>query len=367
MITGYRINHLIVICLLTINGGGAMALTNLKLVSADHPLILYHGRWDQTDPKNPRHSWPGISLEFSFTGTAIGIRMADAVNYYNVYIDSQLIQILHGKSPELTDYILAENLPDTVHTLKFSKRNASFDQVFSISGFWIDEYANLLKTPDSTRYKIEFLGNSFTAAEGNEATEPEMEWNAKMEVTNIDQGFGPIIAQHLNAQYTTTCRPGIGMACDWQGNREMVLSKRFDRSLMDFEWPKWHFEQWIPDLVVIILGLNDYSGFGGWQHPVSQEDSKYFQICYHDFIEKIRGVYPNVRILAVAAHVPWIREQVSQIVQDERAGSHQDIWYTQFDELPGGYVANGHPTVQTHHKIAEQIIQAIEDNSILEE
>jgi hypothetical protein len=339
-------------------------LNSAQFVPANHPDIQYFGRWDSTDPLHPKHSWPGVSVYLEFTGTQIGVRLADGVNYYNVYIDGGFRRIFHGKEPGESDYTLADGLENTNHTLVFSKRNTSFDQIFSLSGFLLDEGAKLLAPPPKPVRKIEFLGDSFTAAEGNEATEQEMEWEAKMPVTNIDQGFAAVIARHFQAQVHTTCRPGIGMANDWTGDRDMVLSKRFDRALMDFEEPKWDFKQWIPDLAVICLGLNDYSGFGGWDHEVSESNSELYRTRYQEFIDAIRNVYPDVKILAVAAPVDWIRENVRRVVDDEKSKDHHDIYYAQFDEFPGGYVANGHPTVETHRKIADQIIEAIETNHL---
>ncbi len=340
---------------------GLISMLNAKqLIPANHPDIQYFGRWDRSDPLHPKHSWPGVSIRIKFIGTQIGVRLDDDVNYYNIYIDGEFHCVFHGDQSGESDYTLADGLADTSHTLLFSKRNTSFDQIFSFSGFLLNDSTELLELPPKPNRKIEFLGNSFTAAEGNEATEQEMEWEAKMPVTNIDQGFAFMIGRHFQAQVHTTCRPGIGMANDWTGDPSMVLSKRFDRALMDFEEPKWNFHQWIPNLVVICLGLNDYSGFGGWDHPVAESNSELYRTQYHEFIATIRKVYPNVKILAVAAPVDWIRENVRQVVEEEKAAGHEDIFYTQFDEFPGGYVANGHPTVETHRKIANQIIKAIE-------
>jgi len=336
-----------------------------QFIPANHPNIQYFGRWDRSDPLHPKHSWPGVSLRIKFTGTQIGVRLDDDVNYYNVTIDGEFYRVFHGNQSGESDYTLADSLADTSHTLLFSKRNTSFDQIFSFSGFLLDDGRELLTPPPKPDRKIEFLGDSFTAAEGNEATEQEMEWEAKMPVTNIDQGFAKMTGRHFQAQVHATCRPGIGMANDWTGDRNMVLSKRFDRALMDFETPKWDFRQWVPNLVVICLGLNDYSGFGGWNHEVSENNSELYRSQYHEFIATIRSVYPKVKILAVATPVPWIRENVHRVVDQEKANGYQDIFYTQFDEFPGGYVANGHPTVETHRKIAGQIIEAIEKNHLL--
>ena len=275
--------------------------------------------------------------------------------------------IFHGGQPGESDYLLAENLADTTHILRFSKRNTSFDEIFSISGFFVDDNAMLADPPKRPSRKIEFLGDSFTAAEGNEATEPQIPWEATMAVTNIDLGFAPLIAKHVNAEYHTTCRSGIGMFNDWQGDRNLALPKRFDRTLMEAETPKWDFSRFVPDLAVICLGLNDYSGFGGWDGPVSDENSALFRTAYHAFIRQIRSVYPDVKILAVAAQVPWIRQNVRQVVDEEKVEGYSDVFYAQFDEFPGGYAANGHPTVETHRKIADQIIRAIDEAGIFSE
>jgi hypothetical protein len=337
----------------------------VKFIPADDPGIQYFGRWDRTDSQHPAHSWPGVYIVLKFRGSSIGVRMNDPVNYYNVFIDERFYGVVHGDQKEEADYILADSLENTEHSLRLSKRNTSFDQVFTVAGFLLDGQGKMLPPSPEPGRKIEFLGDSFTAAEGNEATETEMPWEAKMPFTNIDKGFAVLIARHFNAQYTLTCRPGIGMANDWQGNPEMVLPARFDRTLMDFEEPKWDFSQWIPDLAVICLGLNDYSGFGGWNHEVSEENSALFRTRYHEFTESIRKAYPGVKIVAVATHVEWIRTHVKQVVMEEQAADH-DIIYAQFDYFEGGYIANGHPTTATHRKIADQIIEAIESSGFFQ-
>lgn len=69
-------------------------------------------------------------------------------------------------------------------------------------------------------------------------------------------------------------------------------------------------------------------------------------------------------IVAIAAHEEWIRQNVRQVVDEEKAGGKKDIYYGQFDRFPGGYVANGHPTVATHQKIADQIIEVINSTGL---
>ncbi|MGA9292496.1 MAG: hypothetical protein WBV81_07880 [Ignavibacteriaceae bacterium] len=337
-----------------------------SFIPAHDPDIQYFGRWDMSDSLNYLHSWPGIYIYAEFGGTTIGVRMDDSVNYYNVYLDGKLYKIFHSNKAGVRDYILADSLVNTHHTFRFSQRNISFG-VYSFSGLLIDNGAKLFTPPPKPSRKIEFIGNSFTAAEGNEATQAEMQWEAKFPVTNIDKGFAPLIARHFHAQYHTTCRSGIGMVCDWQGKFDISMPHYFERTLMERKEPKWDFKKWIPNLVVICLGLNDYSGLKGKNGEVSEKNSEIFRNGYHNFLKTVWKVYPGVPILAVAASPGWIRENVKEVVDKEKARGHNDIYYAQFDHFPGGYVANEHPTVATHKKIADEIIKSIDDYEIFPE
>lgn len=333
-----------------------------QFISATHPHIQYFGRWDMTDALHPKHSWPGVSIHAAFSGTSIGVRLADNDNYYNVYIDGKFRNIFHGDQPGEADYVLADSLANGRHTFQFSKRNCAQNKVYSFSGLLLDDGAELKPHPSRRGRirKIEFIGDSFTVAEGNEATESNMPWIETFPVSNIEKGFALIISRHFNAQYHITARSGIGMVTDWSGDHTLNLPDRFDRALMDAPEPRWDFKQWRPNLVVICLGLNDYSGLRDKEGAVSSENSSLYRKRYHDFLATIRGVYPGVKILAVAAHVEWIRANVRQIVNDEIANGKQDIFYAQFDYFQDGYVANGHPSVETHQRIADGLIEAID-------
>ena len=347
---------LIVINLLNVGG----VIYSSAFIHADNPNIQYFGRWDMTDKLHPKHSWPGVYIYAEFTGTSIGVRLADNINYYNVYIDGNIYKVFHGDKESEADYILADSLENTRHTFRFSKRNICFDQIFSFDGLILDDGAELLQPQPKSNRKIEFIGDSYTAAESNEAKEQELPWEARFPVTNIDKGFAPLIANHFHAQYNTTCRSGIGIVCDWQGDTAVTLPKIFDRTLMEAPEPKWDFSKWIPDLVVVCLGLNDFSGLKDTSGNVSEDKSEFFRNGYHNFLQTIRQVYPKVEIVALAAYPDWIRDNVKQVVDEEIKSGRQDIYYAQFDYFDGGYVAYGHPTIETHKKMADQIIEQIE-------
>lgn len=338
-----------------------------NFIPANNPRIQYFGRWDMIDSLHPRYSWPGVYIEVEFTGTSIGVRLKDGTNYFNVTIDGALHGVFHGTSREETDYLLADSLPNTRHTLLLTRRNITFEPPYTFSGFLLDSGATLLPPPPKPARKIEFIGDSFTAAESDEAHAPHLEWEARFPVTNIDKGFAPLIARHFNAQYTTTCRSGGGLYCDWQGKTSETIPDRFNRTLMEAPTPTWDFKQWIPDVVIICLGLNDRSGLRGKGDSIPDSSSALFRETYHKFLATIREVYPGVKIVAVAAYPEWTRKNVKQVVDEELGAGKQDVHYATFSEYPGGYVADGHPTVATHAKMADELIQSIESFHLFQE
>ena len=64
--------------------------------------------------------------------------------------------------------------------------------------------------------------------------------------------------------------------------------------------------------------------------------------------------------VAVAASEQWIRENVRQVVDEEQGTGDRRISYARFDRFNGGYVAYGHPTVETHRRMAEQLISQMD-------
>ncbi len=328
-------------------------------VPANNPYIQYFGRWDMSNPTAPTHSWPGVYIYAEFEGTSIGINTNDNFSYYNVYIDDSLYSVFHGTIGGVSSYSLASGLTDGHHKLLFTLRNETNWTNFSFNGFILDNGKNLLPPLDKPLKKIEFIGDSYTCASGNEWTDANAAPNDSY--TNIVKGFGPLVARNYKAQYQMSGRGGFGLVLDYQGNYGNTLPNFFDRTLVYTPLPKWDFSKWIPNLVVICLGLNDYNGWGGYSGPIPQDHATLYRTKYHDFIATVMGEYRGANILAVAANgLDWIKNNVSQVVAEEIVMGHTNVHYAFFPYYNNGYVNNGHPTVATHQKIADTLAYAID-------
>ena len=335
----------------------------MNVIPADDPNIQYYGRWDCSDPKAPTHSWGGVYILAEFEGTSIGIKVNDNASYFNVFIDDSLISVFHGNKDTLTSYTLATGLANGNHKILLTKRYETPNGKYSFDGFVLDDGKKLLHLPQKPKRKIEFIGNSYTSAEGNEWTEESKAPNDSY--SNMYKGFGAVVARHYNAQYHLTSRSGIGLVQDWEGISKFNMPDHFDRTLFCCPEPKWDFSKWIPDLVVICLGLNDYNGWGGYDHPLKAEIAVLFKQRYRKFIETIMKVYPGSKILLVAANnVEWIKQQTSEVATEENEKGNKNVYYTYFPAYEDHFVNEDHPDVVGDKMIAERLIEKIDTMNV---
>lgn len=327
-----------------------------RFIGAADPALIYEGRWDRADPEKPRASWPGFSVTTDIVGKALHVRMNDGGNFYNVEVDGKLVKVVGGKRGSHVDYLLAEGLSGGKHRVRLQRRNISFDGPTEIEGFVVNRVALLSAPPISGKKRVEVIGDSYTAAEGNEAVSASLPWKDKYPVTNFAKGYAAVLGQMTGSDVTAVCRSGSGLVTNWEGKREHPMGERYGWTLMNDATPAWTFDETSPDLVIISLGLNDYSGMKGSDGKVSAVGSRDFRQAYQKLLAKVRRHHPAVRIVALAPFNLWAREQISAGVAAEKAAGRKDVFYAEFDDFPGGYAADGHPTVATHRKMAEQIL-----------
>ncbi|MES2658229.1 MAG: GDSL-type esterase/lipase family protein [Verrucomicrobiota bacterium] len=330
-----------------------------SFVPASSPALLYSGRWDRTDPSLPKASWPGFAVSTDFKGSSIHVRMNDSGNYFNVEVDGKFLRVVGGESGSHLTYLLADNLGEGAHRVRLQRRNINFDEPTEIEGFVVDADARLSLPEKSNRKRIEFIGDSYTAAEGNEAVSATLPWEKKFPVTDFSKGYASLLGEAMDADVTAVCRSGSGLVCNWKGGRKHPMGERYDWTLMERPVPAWKFGEPSADLVVISLGLNDFSGLKNPDGTVSPAASAEFRAAYRQLIAKVRRRHRKARIVALSPFTPWARENISAVVAAEKAAGKNDIFHAQYDNFPDGYVADGHPTVATHRKMAAQILDQL--------
>lgn len=332
-----------------------------RFIPGSDPALHFSGRWDRTDPARPRASWPGFAVITDFQGRKISVRMTDSENYYNVEVDGKFVRVVGGKHGSHLTYLLADDLSAGVHRLRLQRRNINFEDPTVIEGFVVDAGARLTQPETSRRKRIEFIGDSYTVGEGNEAVSATLPWKDKYPVTNFAKSYASLLGKMLDADVTAVCRSGSGLVCNWKGDRTHPMSERYGWTLMESPEPAWAAGEAPPDLVIISLGLNDFSGMSKPGDVVSAADSADFRNAYRRLIGEIRARHPASRIVALAPFTTWAQAQISAVVDAEKAAGNNDVGFARFDKIPNGYVADGHPTVETHRKMAEQILNQLKE------
>jgi hypothetical protein len=333
----------------------------ITTVKPSNDSLHYEGRLKNTDDSTTIY-YPGSGVTFSFAGTNAKVWLRDeaAKSYFNVVIDGDSLRFF---SPDSTKrlYVLAENLPDTIHTISLVKRN-EWDQ--GKSWFYgLEIRGALLAPPARSGKKIEFFGNSITAGYAIEdytgGDSPDSTF------TNNYFSYAAITARHFNADYYCTSKSGIGIMVSWF---PLIMPEVYDRLDPLDPASKWDFSVMQPDVVVINLFQNDswivkmpdhesFKARFGTKAPTETE----IVAAYKDFVQRIRGVYPSAHIICALGSMdatkegsPWpgyVSKAVAEL-SDKKIVTH----FFPFTNKAG------HPRKEDNEAMARSLIQFLETN-----
>jgi lysophospholipase L1-like esterase len=287
------------------SAGGAMDTTE-RTYEADDKNIVYSGRIDFTDPKKPKFSAAATTISAKWTGTACTIKLLDENrygmnrNYYDVSIDN-------GKAIKLaaiasqTDYEVGAGQAYGAHTVTIVKRTEAFIGFSQFLGF---KFAGQIQPPPAKpNRRIEVVGDSITCGSGNEAANgsPQcLEDGFGQPYQNGSLAYGPVLARALAAEYHITSVSGIGLVRDYSDKYDArTLPQLYGLTFIEeMTSAAWDTSRFVPDVVVIGLGSNDFSP-GDTVRPAMDQTT--FSNGYIDFIGKLRGYYPNAHIFGISS------------------------------------------------------------------
>ncbi len=327
------------------------------LVSASDNRIIYSGRFDFSDKKSPRFDWPGVSMKISFKGTGCGAILEDGGNDYNVILNGKM----HSKivtSPGKSFYKLAENLENIDNTIELVKRNEASFGIATFKGFVLPKGSEAVEQPvtSSPKRKIEFIGDSITCGYGNEGFSvkcPELR-----SYQNNYLAYGPLTARALDAEYHITAISGKGVVRNYGDPKTFSpdpFPTYYDQSLVGDKSIRWDSKNWIPDVVVIALGVNDFS-----TQPYPEKAS--FMSAYKAFVKKIRSYYPHAEVFCVVTRTTYsaLDEYVSALVDQLVKEGDTRISLVKFPNADGsGSGCDYHPNVMAHQEFSDFITSLI--------
>ena len=276
-------------------------------VNAANPAFRYVGRIDFSDKQNPRFDWPGVYIQFQFTGTSCTLKMNDTRHdYFQVLVDNLPAKVVMVKSD--TTLVIAEKLKNKLHQVQLVKRTEGEQGTVTFSGIYLDKGAAVSAWPVTPKHNIEFIGNSITCGYGVEGKSKSDHF--KPETENSYESYAPITARAFDADYHLVSHSGYGVVRNY-GYKEKTspnpMPSKYDQVYDMQEQPKWDFSRWIPDAVVINLGTNDFT-----THPFP--DKAVFQRGYENLILRVKKNYPGVPVFCMVG--PMIDEPCYSYVKE---------------------------------------------------
>ena len=329
------------------------------IIDADDPNIQYVGRFNRSDQKKAVFDWPGVYICAAFDGTSCSIRLSDGENLYAVTIDSQSPQMLETDSS--TIYPVATDLLDTIHTILIGKRTEAFIGKGEFLGFILDENKGLISQSSTSARRIEFIGNSITCGYGIEGENASSPFTPETE--NATLSYAALIGRALNADYSMIAYSGKGVVRNYgDANKTSTdpMPSLYDRTCCFDQTTIWDFTSWIPQVVVINLGTNDFST---QPHP----DKSVFQEAYTELIDRVQSQYSEVTIFCISG--PMIGEPCASYIEEvvdqyQQNNTNKEVYYI---PISTGLLSSSdlgsdwHPNVSGQQKIADVILPIIKN------
>jgi len=329
--------------------GGAFILPS-------NPLIRYTGRFDRRSPKNCRFDWPGNIIELRFGGASCAVKIRGDGGYYNVYVDDKKA-VMRFDTLELV-HTLADNLAaDTVHSLKIVKRFEGLkEQTAELKGFYIDRGRTLFPLHEEKPfpYRIEFIGGSILLGFGVEANDVRCDTPAVY--SDMHKSFGAAAARELGADYRIVAASGKGLTRTYNSPFYSALRPfglYYGRAVKNDSLSKWDFGSWVPDVVVMSFGVNDFSTR---PHP----PKGIFLAKYRVFIQDIYLRNPKAQVVCVNSSKEPLRTYVAELVEELRSEGNTQIHFYSYAQVPKRLCGcDWHPNAEAQANIGREVAEVI--------
>jgi hypothetical protein len=290
--------------------------------------LQYMGRIDFSNPESPTFDWAAVNIQAAIRGQGACFLLEDTLglNYYNLSVDGKPYKVVKAKTG--LNRMEVNALKNANHTLTLSKRTEGFQGPAVFKGLELGEKTALAAPPEPPKRKIEFIGASWENGYGNEGVTHGKCDNLEA-VSNADLSYTVVLAKNLNAQYHVTAVSGRGIL-RWYGDTKTRsddnMPKDYLRALFSRADSKWDFKSWVPDLVILDLGVNDFSS------EPRANDQEFVQ-GYTAFLERVRSDYPKAEIICFADEGwPNYKDKVLEAIQARTEAGEKRI---QFVGHPG--------------------------------
>ncbi|MFW6220995.1 MAG: hypothetical protein ACOC4C_00890 [Fibrobacterota bacterium] len=324
-------------------------------ISPTHRSIVYTGRVYQKDSGEILFDWPAVQISARLKATWCKALIFGENDAFDVYLDDKQIKTirLNGKD---SSFVLFKDMPDTAHTLRIIKRFASWDSRVTFKGLLLNREAVLLEPEPRPKFRIELVGGSILSGFGNQSCCIDCE--SISDSSNSSLSYGAFLADTLNAEYAMIAVSGKGLIREWASpfqSTKMPFGAFYDRTVRSDPSLQWNFENWVPHLVILHLGGNDFSSR---PHPTKH----HFISVYRSFILRVQSHYSGCRIVCVSSAKQPLHTYVKETVDGLKADGMKNISFFSYPAIP--FSQRGcawHPNVDAHRHIADLLFQHLNE------
>lgn len=339
----------------------------------DHEELIYNGRIDWSNRKEPVFVYPCTSVEMRFTGSLLKIYIKN----HQAYWDNYLGVILDGKQmkyllPEAGTAALAvrvEQVQKEEHELLIFKRQDACHE-FAFLGVEIEDGGQILKLPAISERRIEVYGDSVSAGEVSEAVnyvgKEDPEHNG--EYSNSWYSYAWMTARRLNARIQDIAQGGIALmdGTGWFHAPDYIgMETVWDKIHYNPDFGKmmeWNFAGYIPQAVIVAIGQNDSNPENYMKEDYDGEKAVEWREHYKCFLGKLREKYPEAQIVCCTTLLrhdgAWDRA-IGQAVQELG-----DDRITQYLFRRNGNGTPGHLRIPEAEEMAKELAVYIESLDI---
>ncbi len=330
------------------------------------PLAFSTGGRALTSPgSDPRfgghdftYQWPGTYFEAAFSGPQVCFNIGKGKVILHVIVDHQPPIVLAQPAPGIQ---CASGLANAPHTIRIDDATESQDAPNVFDGFGIPLNEKPLAPPHRTR-QIEFIGDSHTVGYGD--TSPTRDCTAKTvwATTDTSQAFGPLVAQHYNADDQINAISGHGIVRNYNGSPGDPVPVAWPWVLFDkknlYNDPTWH-----PEIIVIALGTNDFSTplRPGEKWKTRDQLHADFEATYVRFLQTLRARDPHAYVIVWATDMAdgEIEAEASKVVAQWKASGETRVTFIPIGNLQFS-ACNFHPSLADHQTIAKILEKTID-------
>ncbi len=330
--------------------------------------LVYSGRIDQHDPKEPVMIYPASSLHFRFWGKSASLQIRNR----HAYWENSMGAVIDGEQKR---YVLNDegstwlNLVDDVfeseHDILIYKRMDSCHEAV-LEKLELSDGAHVLPAPERPARRIEVYGDSVSAGEVSEAVEyvgkQDPEHNG--EYSNSWYSYAWMTARKLGAEIHDIAQGGIALldGTGWFNEPDYIgmetVWNKLHYNPVFGEPVEWNFSGYTPHVVIVAIGQNDSHPEDYMKDDHKGAKARKWKKAYAGFLGNIRRKYPKAWIVCITTlleHDPAWDHAIDDVCREM-----DDDRIAHFTFRRNGKGTPGHLRIPEAEEMAEELSAYIE-------